>query len=491
MDGQAPSPLMHTPIQRPYPYHPNAQFPYTQQQPYPSPLSTNPTRPLHTPHPYNPQQRPIHPLPNGHSPKFPMTPPYPPYLNGPIQTPPPSSSGSEALPSNQIHIMQTTPQAVMLRSNSTLSTTSTNRPPPLSNGPSPAVEEVIVDMSDQYDMYPAQQAQMRQVVAGPRMGMDQVQARAVVNATRPNEMDGVPRQMVVSQQIPIPNASPSTGVIPASESGMGNLWQSMLFCSFHLCFHVFAFARYSYQTIAMEFLLFSPLSPIPTAQIDITNRDDVLGTPSQSTIDSLFNTLAAVTGNATTCDVEIDQTLIDRPLGEGTGLRVVANFLEGLGAMQSRGLEDWLSFIISHFENNSRFQLVLTGEQFQMFDVPTTYLPRFFLSLPSSPSIILTDPIESLPSTEETMVLCPDMEWRCGAKSWKGALNMVVGRRGKIEKMDVVLGNKNDEGEMFLKGALRVLKMAQEMESFALVMRLAQQENLPPREALQQFIQEE
>ncbi|KAL0247290.1 hypothetical protein I308_104326 [Cryptococcus tetragattii IND107] len=405
MDGQAPSPLMHTPIQRPYPYHPNAQFPYTQQQPYPSPLSTNPTRPLHTPHPYNPQQRPIHPLPNGHSPKFPMTPPYPPYLNGPIQTPPPSSSGSEALPSNHIHIMQTTPQAVMLRSNSTLSTTSTNRPPPLSNGPSPAVEEVIVDMSDQCDMYPAQQAQMRQVVVGPRMGMDRVQARAVVNATRPNEMDGVPRQMVVSQQIPIPNALPSTGVIPASDSGMGNLWQ--------------------------------------------------------------------------------------RPLGEGTGLRVVANFLEGLGAMQNKGLEDWLSFIISHFENNSRFQLVLTGEQFQMFDVPTTYLPRFFLSLPSSPSIILTDPIESLPSAEETMVLCPDMEWRCGAKSWKGALNMVVGRRGKIEKMDVVLGNKNDEGEMFLKGALRVLKMAQEMESFALVMRLAQQENLPPREALQQFIQEE
>lgn len=37
---------------------------------------------------------------------------------------------------------------------------------------------------------------------------------------------------------------------------------------------------------------------------------------------------------------------------------------------------------------------------------------------------------------------------------------MVVGRRGKIEKMDVVLGNKNDEGEMFLKGALRVLKVS-------------------------------
>lgn len=83
------------------------------------------------------------------------------------------------------------------------------------------------------------------------------------------------------------------------------------------------------------------------------------------------------------------------------------------------------------------------------------------------------------------------MEWRCDAKAWKGALNMVVGKRGKIEKMDIVLGNKDEGGEMFSERALRVLKMAQEMESFALVMRLAQQENLPPKEALQQFIQEE
>ncbi|AAW44581.1 hypothetical protein CNG01670 [Cryptococcus deneoformans JEC21] len=400
MDGQAPSPVIHTPSQRPYPYHPNAGYPYTQQQPYPSPLPTHPARQLHTPLPYNPSQRPVHPLPNGHSPTFPMTPPYAPYLNGPIQTSPPSSSGSEALPSNQIHIVQTTPLPVMLRSSSTLSTTSTNRPPPLSNGPSPAVEEVIVDMSDQYEMYPPQQAQMRQV--GPRTGLDQVQARSVVNATRPNEMDGVPRQMVMPQQIPISNPLSSATVVGTSDS---NLWQ--------------------------------------------------------------------------------------RPLEDGTGLRVVANFLEGLGAMQSKNLEGWLSFVMSHFENNSRFQFVLIGEKFQMFDVPITYLPRFFLSLPSPPSIILTDPIESLPSTEETMVLCPDMEWRCDSKAWKGALNMVVGKRGKIEKMDIVLGNRDEGGEIFSEGALRVLKMAQEMESFALVMRLAQQENLPPREALQQFIQEE
>lgn len=221
MDGQAPSPVIHTPSQRPYPYHPNAAYPYTQQQPYPSPLPTHPARQLHTPLPYNPSQRPVHPLPNGHSPTFPMTPPYAPYLNGPIQTSPPSSSGSEALPSNQIHIVQTTPLPVMLRSSSTLSTTSTNRPPPLSNGPSPAVEEVIVDMSDQYEMYPPQQAQMRQV--GPRTGLDQVQARSVVNATRPNEMDGVPRQMVMPQQIPISNPlSSATAVVRASDS---NLWQ--------------------------------------------------------------------------------------------------------------------------------------------------------------------------------------------------------------------------------------------------------------------------
>ena len=218
MDGQAPSLPIHTPIQRPYPYHPNAAYPYTQQQPYPSPLATHPARQLHAPH--NPSQRPIHFLPNDRSPKYPMTPPYAPYPNGPIQTTPPSSSGSEALPSNHIHIVQTTPLPVMLRSSSTLSTTSTNRPPPLSNGPSPAVEEVIVDMSDQYEMYPPQQAQMRQV--GPRTGLDQVQARSVVNATRPNEMDGVPRQMVMPQQIPISNPLSSATVVGTSDS---NLWQ--------------------------------------------------------------------------------------------------------------------------------------------------------------------------------------------------------------------------------------------------------------------------
>lgn len=59
------------------------------------------------------------------------------------------------------------------------------------------------------------------------------------------------------------------------------------------------------------------------------------------------------------------------------------------------------------------------------------------------------------------MVLCPDMEWRCDSKAWKGALNMMVGKRGKIEKMDVVLGNRDEGGEMFSEGALRVLKVSQ------------------------------
>lgn len=94
----------------------------------------------------------------------------------------------------------------------------------------------------------------------------------------------------------------------------------------------------THEIIAMEFLLLSPLSPIPTAQIDIANRDDVPGTPTQSAIDSLFTALTTVAANATACDTETDPTLIDRPLEDGTGLRVVANFLEGLGAMQVRTL---------------------------------------------------------------------------------------------------------------------------------------------------------
>lgn len=37
---------------------------------------------------------------------------------------------------------------------------------------------------------------------------------------------------------------------------------------------------------------------------------------------------------------------------------------------------------------------------------------------------------------------------------------MVVGKRGKIEKMDIVLGNKDEGGEMFSERALRVLKVS-------------------------------
>ncbi|WVQ72074.1 hypothetical protein IAR50_001618 [Cryptococcus sp. DSM 104548] len=155
-------------------YPPNYANTPQQHHPYPSPFPTHINAPNHTPltvHRRPPPVHQFHHTPNGASPQLPMTPPYAAfqYPQNSIPPPPPPHQASpqspgapEALPSNHIHVIQTTPQAqppqtaAMFRTNSTMSTTSTNRPPALSNGPSPTGgEEVIADMSDQsYEGFP-------------------------------------------------------------------------------------------------------------------------------------------------------------------------------------------------------------------------------------------------------------------------------------------------------------------------------------------------
>ncbi|ODO11120.1 hypothetical protein I350_01722 [Cryptococcus amylolentus CBS 6273] len=163
MDTTAPSPSFYQ--------HSYACTPQ-QHQPYPSPLPTHVNAPHRTPLSIHRRPPPVHYLhqtPNGSSPQLPMTPPYaafqypqnsiPPTTH---QTSPETPAGSEPLPSNHIHVIRTTPQeaqppqVAMFRSNSTMSTASTNRPPALSNGPSPTGgEEVIADMSEQsYEGFP-------------------------------------------------------------------------------------------------------------------------------------------------------------------------------------------------------------------------------------------------------------------------------------------------------------------------------------------------
>ncbi|WVQ72073.1 hypothetical protein IAR50_001617 [Cryptococcus sp. DSM 104548] len=303
----------------------------------------------------------------------------------------------------------------------------------------------------------------------------------------------------------------------------------------------------------MEYLLHSPLSPIPTARLmsshpfftNPTPRtppkhaspdsdadahaqmqlDSLLGSlplqPTSASPDDLLNALDCIArdssggGNA---GVDMQAPLPQMPqqrqeplaqLEGGAGLSVIVNFVEGLGQMQGDDLNEWTSFISHHFEDNARFQFVITGGTTHLYDIPTHYLPRFFLTLPCIPHILFTDPIEASfdpPSsyvsmsyhhdpnhpmhrareTEERTILCSDMEWRIEEKKWKGAFSAVVGRGRRIERMEVVF--REGEDGPFPEAGLTVLRMAQEMESFALIMRLQQADNLAPKDAMSRFI---
>ncbi|WVO14493.1 hypothetical protein L204_102128 [Cryptococcus depauperatus] len=406
------SPVTHPQQQQQQPY-----ARYQQQQPYPSPLPTHPPRPYRRP------PRPIQPAPNGvingPSPQYPMTPPYPHYQS------PNSSTSGDNLPSNHIHIVQSTAQPMPVRSNSTISNNSINMLPPLSLGPSSAGgEEVVADMGEQFE---------------PTYALQQ---RIHANGHR--------QYGVYHHEAPPPSYSAVQQHSDTSRpSGMDFFWQ--------------------------------------------------------------------------------------RPLIEdGAGLRILNDLVESIGAMEGGDFDSWLSLVTTHFEDLSRFQLVLTGgEQLQMFDIPTHYLPRFFLSLPSIPSITLVDPVESPADEAGCLILCPDLEWQWrndrfqnhelaygkderqieysnedGSESkqqtaedrgndlsaiWKGALSVNVGATRKIERLEIILQVDDGKGgvKVFPESAIRSLKIAQGMESFALVMRLAHEESLAPQETLQRFIHDD
>ncbi|ODO11119.1 hypothetical protein I350_01721 [Cryptococcus amylolentus CBS 6273] len=267
----------------------------------------------------------------------------------------------------------------------------------------------------------------------------------------------------------------------------------------------------------MEYLLHSPLSPIPTAQLMASYSFSAVSPPrtpskhaspdtgadAQTQLDSLLESLPLQPTSASPDDLLNALDCIARessgvqahpsqePLPQlegGAGLRVIVNFIEALGQMQGDDLNEWTSFILHNFEDNARFQFVVTGSTTHLYDIPAHYLPRFFLTLPCIPHILFTDPIESSfdpPSSYERTILCSDMEWRILEKKWKGAFSAVVGRGRRMERMEVVL--REGEDGPFPEAGLRVLRVAQEMESFALILRLQQEENLAPKDALARF----
>ncbi|ODN90768.1 hypothetical protein L198_06084 [Cryptococcus wingfieldii CBS 7118] len=498
MDTTAPSPSFYQ--------HNYASTPQ-QHQPYPSPLPTHVNAPHRTPLSIHRRPPPVHYLhqtPNGSSPQLPMTPPYaafqyPPNSIPPTthQTSPQTPAGSEPLPSNHIHVIRTTPQAqppqvAMFRSNSTMSTTSTNRPPALSNGPSPTGgEEVIADMSEQsYEGFPP--------------GTSQQHARMVQQQ----------QQSQRGEQVPVGPGEPQSApgrwqMAPGQQAA--HLWQRMLTGI------ITSLQLYSLRPCSMEYLLHSPLSPIPTAQLMASYSFSAVSPPrtpskhaspdtgadAQTQLDSLLESLPLQPTSASPDDLLNALDCIARessgvqahpsqePLPQlegGAGLRVIVNFIEALGQMQGDDLNQWTSFILHNFEDSARFQFVVTGSTTHLYDIPAHYLPRFFLTLPCIPHILFTDPIESSfdpPSSYERTILCSDMEWKILEKKWKGAFSAVVGRGRRMERMEVVL--REGEDGPFPEAGLRVLRVAQEMESFALIMRLQQEENLAPKDALARF----
>nr|ODN94484.1 hypothetical protein L204_04617 [Cryptococcus depauperatus CBS 7855] len=255
----------------------------------------------------------------------------------------------------------------------------------------------------------------------------------------------------------------------------------------------------------MEFLLLSPLSPIPTAQIVAQHTNPSASVPT-SAVSPKTKSLPSGFENANTYSTVDPMNTINhhfRPLIEdGAGLRILNDLVESIGAMEGGDFDSWLSLVTTHFEDLSRFQLVLTGgEQLQMFDIPTHYLPRFFLSLPSIPSITLVDPVESPADEAGCLILCPDLEWQWrndrfqnhelaygkderqieysnedGSESkqqtaedrgndlsaiWKGALSVNVGATRKIERLEIILQVDDGKGgvKVFPESAIRSLKV--------------------------------
>ncbi|WVQ81834.1 hypothetical protein IAT38_003961 [Cryptococcus sp. DSM 104549] len=431
----ASTPPAHFPIQQhhQYAFYPNAPTPtpqhhpqHIQHQAYPSPLTTHlpnahiharGTPPAHT-------RPPLHGRPPSAAPPTAVySSPVPPHMAnhthahhpGPS---PPDSAGSENLPSNHIHIVQTTPQALMVRSVSAMSGTSTSVPPPLSNGPSPADEEVIAEVGEQTAHPPGRVVVQQQQQPQPRAG------------PRPEER----RPFSAQQQHP---------------QGYGG-------------HDVQAQVPFGYSYVP---------APVPMG-------------------------------------ADLWQSMNDN----GLGMRAVSHFVETLSEMDGESYDGWMGFVDHHFEEGARFHLALATDELQIFDIPVTSLPRLFLTLHdhrhkhhsfvlTNPKEIITPPSHLQGYEGEQAVECEDFEWNTGRASWRGSLAVSVSGRGKLLRLEICLdgdegleqgdGAGGQEGGVsFPEGALRVLRISQQMEDFALVMAVAQNEQLPPAEALRQLTQQ-
>ncbi|WWD16970.1 hypothetical protein CI109_101404 [Kwoniella shandongensis] len=192
------------------------------------------------------------------------------------------------------------------------------------------------------------------------------------------------------------------------------------------------------------------------------------------------------------------------PLANGSGIRRMIEFVESLSGMQCGTIEEWETFVEEQFEDESRFHLTLTGQDLKMYDIPTAFLPRFFVTLQEcgleTHNLVLLDPIESRISTSSPggsglslLVECEEIEWRTDHQTtWKGSLIAEIGSSSSSSSTDKIdnLEMEFDCSEYEIPDrVLRVLEMSQQMENMMLVMEVAEEEKLSPSEALESLVE--
>ncbi|KAK6909868.1 hypothetical protein I204_04785 [Kwoniella mangroviensis CBS 8886] len=190
------------------------------------------------------------------------------------------------------------------------------------------------------------------------------------------------------------------------------------------------------------------------------------------------------------------------PIEHGSAIQAILNFAEGLSGMKDGTFDEWTSFIDKHFDPSARFQLQLTSNheeneaKMRCYDIPASSLSRFFISLSENGvpihRLILSDISESPPSPESglSLVETDQVEWHCRDRIWKGHLSVEVGIEISlnimvIHRMELIL--LLDKGDNIPENALRVLKMAEQMEVMLEIIGLTEDQQLNPNDALKQI----
>ncbi|WVF71114.1 hypothetical protein IAT40_005911 [Kwoniella sp. CBS 6097] len=388
--------------------------------------------------------------------------------NGTINGGSPSSTDSGSLPSNHIHIVQTTPtsqmqqaqphpypqphghphphphpqahgQGGMLRSHSMLSTTSV--PPTLttSNGPSPN-EDTSNPPSTDNEFYTTPP---KQILANHHQPQHQASPVASGSSTAPGT---APRVLTA-----YPTSS-SVGSFP-----------------------------YSAQ----------PSTLIQPKEMTMGDLQDVYGYNIEGSIDTH---------------------------------QLLTRWADGFGAMRGGTYDEWVEFVDEHFVQDARFSLGFVGEEMKVYDVPASLLPRVLLTISqnaqhvpnngstsssqsqsssgSTNHIHIHRPMESSNHNEgnqEEVTESFDISWYYGKYVWRGSISTEVVEEHQISTIPTPVDGANrfgkmeivillNEGDMFPEDIIRVLEISQTMEHLSTILAIQKSDNISSIDALKKLV---